>query len=119
MVNGPSIRVIDEKYYLSYYANGNNKFNGMVYAVSDNPFGPFEWGGTLISLGNTRYKGQVKPTDYVGNTHGGMVQLGDTWYQIYHRQTHNNGNSRQACVTPLKRNKDGSFEQAEYYISRI
>ncbi len=38
---------------------------------------------------------------YVGNNnHGGMVQIGDQWYQIYHRDTNLNS-KRQAMIEPI------------------
>jgi len=114
MANGPSIRNIGGKYYLSFFASGNNNASGMCYAVSDSPVGPFEHKGILVTLGNAKYNGQENPTDYTGNTHGGMVRLGGTWYQIYHRHTNNNGFLRQACAVALSRNSDGDFEHAEH-----
>lgn len=86
MVNAPSIRKIDGKFCLTYYAMGPHHANAMCYALADSPFGPFSYSGTLISLGNALYKEQTEPTDYVGNTHGGMVNVAGVWYTIYHRQ---------------------------------
>ena len=96
MGNGSSIRRINGKYYLSYYAANKDKGNAMCYSMSDSPFGPFTYQGVLVSLGNGRYKDQLLPTAYVGNTHGGMVQINGTWYQNYHRQTGDEFPARQA-----------------------
>ncbi len=114
MGNGSSIRRINGKYYLSYYAANKDKGNAMCYSMSDSPFGPFTYQGVLVSLGNGRYKDQLLPTAYVGNTHGGMVQINGTWYQNYHRQTGDEFPARQACMTELVMREDGTFEQAEY-----
>lgn len=114
MVNAPSIRVVNGRYCLSYYAKGPNKSDAMCHAFSDSPFGPFKYSGTLVSLGNASYKNQKTPTDYVGNTHGGLVKVGETWYTIYHRQTGNRAPGRQACATALTLGPDGQFEHSEY-----
>ncbi|KAA1178494.1 family 43 glycosylhydrolase [Paenibacillus sp. B2(2019)] len=115
MLNGPSIRKINDVFYLVYYGTGPNKCNAMCYATSKSPFGPFEYGGILVSLGNSRYKGQNAPTEYVGNTHGGMVHLNGTWYIIYHRHTSNQIGGRQAMVAALTMRPDGNFEHAEHH----
>ena len=114
MVNAPSIRKVDGRFCLTYYAMGPHHANAMCYALSDSPLGPFTYGGILISLGNALRKGQKEPTDYVGNTHGGMVNVGGEWYTIYHRQTGNRSCGRQICATALPRTRNGVFEHAEY-----
>ncbi len=111
MLNGPSIREVDGRFVLSYWAIGGQGFSGMYHAVADSPVGPFTPAGPLVALGNAWKDGQAGATDRIGNTHGGMFRIGDTWYQIYHRQT---ADGRQACGTALTRRPDGTFEQAEY-----
>jgi hypothetical protein len=111
MLNGPSIREIDGRFVLSYWAMGGQGFSGMYHAVADMPLGPFKKAGPLVSLGNAWKDGQVGATDRTGNTHGGMFKAGDTWYQIYHRHT---ADGRQACGVPLTRRGNGTFEQADY-----
>jgi arabinoxylan arabinofuranohydrolase len=110
-VNGPSIREIDGRFVLSCYAMGSGGFNGMYHAIADTPEGPFTPAGPLVSLGNSRFKGQRTPTDHVGNIHGGMFSAEGQWYQIYHRQTKA---GRSACATLLSRRADGGFEHAEH-----
>jgi hypothetical protein len=111
MLNGPSIREVDGRFVLSYWAIGGQGFCGMYHAVADSPVGPFKKAGPLVSLGNAWKDGQVGATAPMGNTHGGMFRAGDTWYQIYHRQT---ADGRQACGTALTRRPNGTFEQADY-----
>jgi hypothetical protein len=111
MLNGPSIREIDGRFVLSYWAMGGQGFSGMYHAVADTPLGPFKKAGPLVSLGNAWKDGQVGATDRTGNTHGGMFRVGDTWYQIYHRHT---ADGRQACGTPLTRRENGTFDHADY-----
>lgn len=114
MVNAPSIRKIDGQFCLTYYAMGPNHTNAMCYALADSPFGPFTYGGILVSLGNASYMDQTEPTDYVGNTHGGMVEVKGVWYSLYHRQTGNRSCGRQVCATTLQRTANGGFQHAEY-----
>lgn len=110
-VNGPSIREINGRLVLSYYATGSNGFNGMYHAIADAPEGPFTPIGPLVSLGNARFNGQTTPTDHVGNIHGGMFTDDSRWYQIYHRQTKS---GRSACATILNPRPGGGFEHAEH-----
>lgn len=117
MGNGPSIRKINGRYYLSYYAVNDRHANAMCYSVADSPWGPYRYGGVLVSLGNAQYQGQTEPTAYGGNTHGGMIQVDGRWYQNYHRQTGDKWPARQACMTELLMDENGDFRQAEYSSS--
>jgi hypothetical protein len=110
-MNGPSIREMGGRFWLTYWAVGGEGFFGMYHAVADDPLGPFHPVGPLVSLGNAWKNTPPGPTDRVGNTHGGMFEANGTWYQIYHRQT---ADGRQACATPLTRAPHGGFEHAEY-----
>ncbi|MFH8248948.1 family 43 glycosylhydrolase [Microbacterium sp. B2969] len=111
MVNGPSIREVDGRFVLSYWAMGGEEFSGMYHAISVSPSGPFTPAGPLVALGNGWLNEQPGATDRRGNTHGGMFRAGDTWYQVYHRHT---ADGRQACAVPLRQRADGGFEQSEY-----
>jgi hypothetical protein len=110
-MNAPSIRQLDGRFLLSYWAAGGGGFNGMYHAVADNPLGPFEPMGPLVALGNAWKNDPPAPTDRGGNIHGGMFEANGTWFQIYHRHT---ADGRQACASPLTRAARGGFEQAEY-----
>ncbi|MCD7829863.1 MAG: alpha-N-arabinofuranosidase, partial [Clostridiales bacterium] len=66
--------------------------------------------GDLFLDGN---EDERKGTNYLGNTHGGMLHLGEDWYIFYHRQTNRHSYSRQACAEKLVQSPDGSFRQAE------
>ena len=115
-VNGPSIREIDDRFVLSYYATGSGRFNGMYHAIADAPTGPFTPVGPLVSLGNSRLHGQRTPTDHVGNIHGGMFCVGDQWYQIYHRQTKA---GRSACAAPLTRTAAGRLRARGTHLDGV
>lgn len=108
-----SIRKIDGKYVFVYSSANNHE---LCYAVSDRPDGGFRYGGTLVDQGDLYREGNTDEThaaNYLGNTHGGMVELNGQWYIFYHRQTNQHSYSRQACAEPLERTPEGGFKQAE------
>lgn len=112
-----SMRKYDGKYYFVYSSRLNHE---LCYAVSDNPTGGFVYGGTLVSNGDVGLSGvsdEAHARNYTGNTHGGMLRLGDDFYIFYHRQTNRSSYARQACAERLvwTRKADGTlrFEQAE------
>ena len=108
-----SIRKDGDRYIFVYSSRHNHE---LCYAVSHRPDGDFEFGGTLVSLGDLFLDGRENEKDglnYLGNTHGGMLNIGDDWYIFYHRQTNRHSYSRQACAEKLVRTPDGKFLQAE------
>ena len=108
-----SIRKIDGKYVFVYSSSHNHE---LCYATSSSPTGEFRFGGTLVDQGDLFLDGRTDEEhalNYLGNTHGGMVELNGQWYIFYHRQTNQHSYSRQACAEPLKRTEDGGFLQAE------
>ena len=108
-----SMRKIDGRYVFVYSSANNHE---LCWAVSDRPDGGFRFGGILVDLGDLYLNGntdEAHAVNYLGNTHGGMVQLGGRWYIFYHRQTNRHSYSRQACAEPLQRTADGGFLQAE------
>ena len=108
-----SIRKIDGKYVFVYSSTNNHE---LCWAVSDRPDGDFRFGGTLVDQGDLYMNGRTDEAhalNYLGNTHGGMVQLGGDWYIFYHRQTNRHSYSRQACAERLVRTPEGGFRQAE------
>ena len=108
-----SIRKIDGKYVFVYSSANNHE---LCYAVSDKPDSGFVYGGTLVDQGDLYLDGntdECHAKNYLGNTHGGMVELNGKWYIFYHRQTNRHSYSRQACAEPLERGADGGFLQAE------
>jgi hypothetical protein len=108
-----SIRKVDGKYCFVYSSQHNHE---LCYAMGDNPRGPFAFGGTLIDIGDLFLNGKADETravNYLGNTHGGIVEIKGQWYVFYHRQTNRHSYSRQACAERLERTPDGGFLQAE------
>lgn len=108
-----SIRKIGETYYLVYSSvNGHE----LCYATSKSPTNGFTYGGTIVSNGDLYLKGRVEFEDacnYIGNNHGGMVEIKDQWYIFYHRQTNRHEYSRQGMAEPISILPDGSIPQVE------
>ena len=108
-----SMRKIRDKYYFVYSSKLGHE---LCYATCDTPDGTFDFGGTIVSIGDVGLRGikGVKDADnYCGNTHGSILDLGDRHYIFYHRQTNCHCFSRQACAEPITIKADGSIEQVE------
>lgn len=107
-----SIRKIKDKYVFVYSRWTHDGEFGLpetnytlAYAYSDNPLGPFTYGGTIID-GRARgvdEQGNVIPTATpFGNTHGSIVEIDGKWYVFYHRQSGTDEYARQAMVAPIE-----------------
>lgn len=117
---GSSIRKFGGKYYFIYSSVLSHE---LCWSVSKRPDGGFRYGGTLVSNGDIGLEGPVPMTfnskanlkvkNYVGNTHGSVIRLGENYYVFYHRHTNRHMLSRQGCVTKIQMLPDGSFLQAE------
>lgn len=108
-----SIRKDGDTYVFVYSSRHNHE---LCYATSSRPDGDFKFGGTLVSQGDLFLDGnedENKGKNYLGNTHGGMLNIENDWYIFYHRQTNQHSYSRQACAEKLVRKSEGVFEQAE------
>lgn len=105
-----SMRKISGKYYFIYSSVLSHE---LCYAVSDFPDRGFTFGGTLVSIGDIGYQGNHEPLNYMGNTHGSLVQVKRQWYVFYHRQTNRHNFSRQGCAEPVAILPDGRIPQVE------
>ena len=108
-----SIRKDGKKYIFTYSSRHNHE---LCYAASDYPDRDFTFGGTLVDQGDLFLHGneeESKALNYLGNTHGGMLNIGEAWYIFYHRQTNQHSYSRQACAERLEHPAPGVFRQAE------
>ena len=103
-----SMRKFNGKYYFIYSSVLGHE---LCYAVSDKPLGKFDFGGTLVSIGDVGLSD--KPLNYLGNTHGSVEKINGKFYVFYHRQTNRHCHSRQACAEEITLNEDGRFSQAE------
>lgn len=106
-----SMRKIKDKYvfiYSRWTADGDfglpQSNYTLAYAYSENPLGPFTYGGTIIDGRGRETDLQGKTIETAtpnGNTHGSICQIGDQWYVFYHRQCGLDEFSRQAMVAPI------------------
>lgn len=107
-----SIRKIGDTYYLIY---SSIHLHELCYAYSKYPDRDFKYGGVVISNINvfSDGKGNTLPMNRNGNNHGSIECINGQWYIFYHRHTHVNSYSRQACAERLYINEDGSIPQVE------
>ena len=107
-----SIRKINGIYYLVYSSFQSHE---LCYAVSKYPNRDFTYGGTIVSNGDIGLENWTmeKSDNYIGNNHGGMVEINGQWYIFYHRQTNRHSYSRQGCAEPLSFDEKGRIPQVE------
>jgi hypothetical protein len=122
-----SIRKIKDKYVFIYSRFTEEGEFGLptsnytlAYAYSDNPLGPWTYGGTIID-GRAREKDEqgnvIASAVPDGNTHGSICEINGQWYVFYHRQTGTDEYARQAMVAPIsvkvEEGKGGKVEISE------
>jgi hypothetical protein len=106
-----SIRKIKDKYVFIYSRFTEDGEFGLpssnytlAYCYSDNPLGPWTYGGTIID-GRGREKDEqgnvIASATPDGNTHGSICEVNGQWYVFYHRQTGTDEYARQAMVAPI------------------
>ena len=66
--------------------------------------------GDLFLNGN---EDESHASNYIGNTHGGLLHLNGKYYIFYHRHTNRSSYARQACAEELVMDENGMFRQAE------
>ena len=92
----PWIHKIDKTYYLSY-STGDTHL--IVYATSDNPYGPFTYRGVV----NEPVKGWTN--------HHSITKIDEKWYFFYHDvQRSGKDYLRSVKVRELIHNKDGTIQ---------
>ena len=89
--------------YYIIYPDDYPRFNKMRYAISDNPFGPFECKGVFVDH-----------TDVI-TMHGSVVNYKDQWYVFYHNGSVSGGvaTNRSICFDPIYFNEDGTIQMVE------
>lgn len=107
----PSMRKINEYYYLVYSA----RITGLFYYYSKNPLKDFQFGGRIHSTSDIGINGHDAdyPAYPVGNIHGGLVCINNQYYIFDHRHTNHTSYQRQGVAEPVYFEKDGSISQAE------
>jgi len=98
----PWVHKYNGKYYFSY-STGTTHF--IVYAVSDNPMGPFT------------YQGKIMEPVIGWTTHHSIVEYHGEWYLFYHDCEFSKGVNHRRCVkfTKLHYNEDGSIQTIHPY----
>ncbi len=92
-------------YYLSWTNYLHEKYEGM-YAMGDNPYGPFE------------FKGPVHKKPIIAQDHHSIIEFKDEWYYFYHIGTYidekgqaiGTRHSRSVCLDKLYYNEDGTMQ---------
>lgn len=107
-----SIRRYGDLYYLIYSSEQGHE---LCCAVSRYPDRNFEYQGVIISNGDVGLSSPLEKDAvyYLGNNHGGLVEVGNQLYIFYHRHTHGIQYSRQGCAEPVKIGADGRSSQVE------
>ncbi len=106
----PSMRKYFGKYYFIY---STENYHELCYAISDNPTGPFDYKGRLVSNGDVGMEEGYHPKNHMGNNHGSLAEIKGKYYIFYHRHTNNTPYSRQACAEEIELCADRTFKQAE------
>ncbi|MBR2193930.1 MAG: family 43 glycosylhydrolase [Bacteroidaceae bacterium] len=107
-----SIRKIKDKYVFIYSRFTKDGEFGLpttnytlAYAYSDQPLGPWTYGGTIID-GRAREINEqgdtIASANPSGNTHGSICEINGQWYVFYHRQSGLDEFARQAMVAPIE-----------------
>lgn len=88
-------------YYLSY---STGTTHNLVYAISDHPYGPYE------------YKGRILTPVLGWTTHHSIVEFKGKWYLFYHDSSLSGGVNHQRSVkyTELHYNEDGTIQELNY-----
>lgn len=107
-----SIRKIKDKYVFIYSRMTEDGEWGLprtnftlAYAYSDNPLGPYTYGGTIIDGRGRDTDADGRPIETAtvnGNTHGSIAEINGKWYVFFHRQTGLDEYARQAMVAPIE-----------------
>lgn len=86
--------------YYAIYPDDFPKYNKMRYAISNNPFGPFECKGVFLGS-----------TDVI-TMHGSAVEYKNQWYVFYHNGSLSGGiaPNRSICFEPIYFNEDGTID---------
>ena len=91
------VHKMNDKYYLSYSTGDTHN---IVYAIGDNPYGPFTYQGVILEpvLGWTN--------------HHSIVQFQDEWYLFFHDSSLSGGKTylRSIKMAPIEFKEDGTIK---------
>jgi predicted alpha-1,6-mannanase (GH76 family) len=108
-VEGPLMFIRKGKYYFMWSEGGWTGPNYKVaYAISDNPFGPFERIGTVL---------QQDPSVATGAGHHSVVNIPgtDEWYIVYHRRplAETSAHHRVTCIDVMEFDENGFIKPVQ------
>ena len=103
---GPFAFEKDGHYYLTYpyqFDGKNNGVESLVYAMSDNPMGPYEYKGVIMA---------ESPTKCWTNHHS-IVEYKGEWYLFYHHNDYSPDfdKNRSVRIDRINFNEDGTIQQ--------
>jgi arabinoxylan arabinofuranohydrolase len=89
-------------YYL-IYSNGWEPQSTIVYAMGNNPLGPFQ------------FIGEVMSAVVAGTSHASIVEFINKWYLFYHNNSlSDNGKRRSVCFDEITFTQDGQINRLNY-----
>ncbi|MCB0732348.1 MAG: family 43 glycosylhydrolase [Ignavibacteriae bacterium] len=92
----------DSTYYF-VYSNGWRSQSTIIYAIGNNPMGPFN------------YVGEVMSPVGAGTSHASILQYNDKWYIFYHNNVlSDNGKRRSICYDEITFDIDGKINHLIY-----
>ena len=92
----------DSTYYF-VYSNGWRSQSTIIYAIGNNPMGPFN------------YLGEVMSPVGAGTSHASILQYNDKWYIFYHNNVlSDNGKRRSICYDEITFDIDGKINHLIY-----
>ena len=99
---GPFVFEREGKFYLTY-PWVQDRTESLVYAMSDNPLGPFEYKGKIM---------EKSPNECWTNHHS-IVEYKGQWYLFYHHNDYSPDfdKNRSVRIDKLRFNPDGTIEQ--------
>lgn len=105
-VEGPFMFIHNDKYYFMWSEGGwTGPDYKVAYAISDNPFGPFERIGTIL---------EQDPQVARGAGHHSVIHepKSDKWYIVYHRRPlgETDGNYRVTCIDEMVFDEKGFIQ---------
>jgi len=109
----PSIRKRGDTYYFVYSSAATHE---LCYATSKHPTSGFSYRGVIISncdMHIDTYKPAEQPACFMGNNHGGMVEIMGQGYIFYHRHTNGTNFSRQGCAESIRISEGDTIRQVE------
>ena len=107
LMEGPFAFEYNGKFYLTYpyqFDRANNGHESLVYAMSDNPLGPYEYKGVIMA----------EHPDCWTNHHS-IVNFKGEWYLFYHHNDYSPDfdKNRSACIDRLYFNEDGTIQEVK------